>query len=124
MMKTFDINGKITVSFDPDDKEFAARVFDTLSTLNRLHGTFKRKCGQIEPREVYDLSVQTDSAMRQVIDTLFDMPVCGALFTDSTAYAAAGGSPLWFNLMEGIVNELTVPLSGECRRILRKYKVR
>ena len=31
--KTLDINGKITISIDPDSQEFADRVFATLSAL-------------------------------------------------------------------------------------------
>ena len=102
-MKTFDINEKIVVSIDPDSAEFAGRVFDTLSA------------------DYYDLSKSTERSMRQQIDTLFNAPVCEAVFGADPIFALSGGCPLWFNLLEGIIHTLSVPPTTECRRIMKRY---
>ena len=74
-MKTFDINEKIVVSIDPDSAEFAGRVFDTLSAVDKKQRGLGRAKG-IASADYYDLSKSTERSMRQQIDTLFNAPVC------------------------------------------------
>lgn len=119
-MKTFDINGKIVVSIDPDSMEFAGRVFDTLSAVDKQQRSLIRDKG-ITSAGYYDLSRSTERAMRQQIDTLFDAPVCKAVFGSDPVFALSGACPLWFNLLEGIIHTLSVPPTAECRRIMKKY---
>lgn len=54
-MKTFDINEKIVVSIDPDSAEFAGRVFDTLSAVDKKQRRLIRAKG-IASADYYDLS--------------------------------------------------------------------
>ena len=120
-MKTFDINGKIVVSVDPDSAEFAGRVFDTLSAVDKQQRHLIRTKG-IASADYYDLSKSTERAMRQQIDTLFNAPVCKAVFgADDPIFALSGGCPLWFNLLEGIIHTLSVPPTTECRQIMKRY---
>lgn len=119
-MKTFDINGKIVVSIDPDSAEFAGRVFDTLSAVGKKQRRLIRAKG-IASADYYDLSKSTERSMRQQIDTLFNAPVCEAVFGADPIFALSGGCPLWFNLLEGIIHTLSVPPTTECRRIMKRY---
>lgn len=119
-MKTFDINEKIVVSIDPDSAEFAGRVFDTLSAVDKKQRGLGRAKG-IASADYYDLSKSTERSMRQQIDTLFNAPVCEAVFGADPIFALSGGCPLWFNLLEGIIHTLSVPPTTECRRIARLY---
>ena len=61
-MKTFDINGKIVVSVDPDSAEFAGRVFDTLSAVDKKQRGLGRAKG-IASADYYDLSKSTERSM-------------------------------------------------------------
>ena len=115
-MKTFDINEKIVVSIDPDSAEFAGRVFDTLSAVDKKQRRLIRAKGIAS-----DLSKSTERSMRQQIDTLFNAPVCEAVFGADPIFALSGGCPLWFNLLEGIIHTLSVPPTTECRRIMKRY---
>lgn len=118
-MKTFDINGKIVVSIDPNSAEFAGRVFDTLSAVDKQQRGLTRE--GIASADYYDLFKSTERSMRQQIDTLFNAPVCEAVFGADPIFALSGGCPLWFNLLEGIIHILSVPPTTECRRIMKKY---
>lgn len=120
LMKTFDINEKIVVSIDPDSAEFAGRVFDTLSAVDKKQRRLIRAKG-IASADYYDLSKSTERSMRQQIDTLFNAPVCEAVFGADPIFALSGGCPLWFNLLEGIIHTLSVPPTTECRRIMKRY---
>ena len=111
-MKTFDINEKIVVSIDPDSAEFAGRVFDTLSAVDKKQRRLIRAKG-IASADYYDLSKSTERSMRQQIDTLFNAPVCEAVFGADPIFALSGGCPLWFNLLEGIIHTLSVPPTTE-----------
>lgn len=75
----------------------------------------------IASADYYDLSKSTERSMRQQIDTLFNAPVCEAVFGADPIFALSGGCPLWFNLLEGIIHTLSVPPTTECRRIMKRY---
>lgn len=45
-MKTFDVNGKCCISFDPDDKAFAQRIFDAFQKLDQLYVAYKKQAGK------------------------------------------------------------------------------
>lgn len=124
MLKKYDLNDKITVSFDADDTAFAHRVFNTLNNLNRLEEEFTLECKTLESREVFKIASQTDAAMRKELDALFDVPVCTALFGNTQVYARSGGTPLWFNFIECIINTLTACVPQKYRNILKKYRGR
>ena len=51
--------------------------------------------------------------MRAVLDALFDVPVCEALFGSMNLYATAGGFPVWANLMLAIYEEAESAMQGE-----------
>ena len=75
----------------------------------------------IASADYYDLSKSTERSMRQQIDTLFNAPVCEAVFGADPIFALSGGCPLWFNLLEGIIHTLSVPPTTECRQIMKRY---
>lgn len=66
MLKKYDLNDKITVSFDADDTAFAHRVFNTLNNLNRLEEEFTLECKTLESREVFKIASQTDAAIQPI----------------------------------------------------------
>ena len=120
MTKTLDINGKITISIDPDSQEFADRVFATLSALDKQHQNLLNNKPTTNSL-AYDMFLEADKDIRRQLDELLNAPVCDALFGKDNICARSGGAPLWFNLMEGIVSQLSIPPTNSAKKIMESY---
>ena len=120
MTKTLDINGKITISIDPDSQEFADRVFATLSVLDKQHQNLLNN-RPVTNSLAYDIFSETNKDIRRQLDELLNSPVCDALFGKDAVCARSGGAPLWFNLMEGIVSQLSIPPTNSAKKIMESY---
>ena len=120
MTKTLDINGKITISIDPDSQEFADRVFATLSALDKQHQNLLNN-RPVTNSLAYDIFSETNKDIRRQLDDLLNSPVCDALFGKDAVCALSGGAPLWFNLMEGIVSQLSIPPTNSAKKIMESY---
>lgn len=120
MTKTLDINGKITISIDPDSQEFADRVFATLSVLDKQHQNLLNN-RPVTNSLAYDIFSETNKDIRRQLDELLNFPVCDALFGKDAVCALSGGAPLWFNLMEGIVSQLSIPPTNSAKKIMESY---
>ena len=120
MTKTLDINGKITISIDPDSQEFADRVFSTLSALDKQHQNLLNN-RPVTNSLAYDIFSETNKDIRRQLDELLNSPVCDALFGKDAVCALSGGAPLWFNLMEGIVSQLSIPPTNSAKKIMESY---
>ena len=65
-----------------------------------------------------------DAEMRNIIDGIFAVPVCAALFPKQTVYAVGGGFPTWANLLYAIVDKMDEGAAGEkkmAQQRIRKY---
>ena len=51
--------------------------------------------------------------MRALLDGLFDVPICDALFGDIRVDASSDGSPLWVNLMLAVMGEVRTAFARE-----------
>ena len=120
MTKKLDINGKITISIDPDSQEFADRVFATLSALDKQHQNLLNN-RPVTNSLAYDIFSETNKDIRRQLDELLNSPVCDALFGKDAVCALSGGAPLWFNLMEGIVSQLSIPPTNSAKKIMESY---
>lgn len=120
MTKTLDINGKITISIDPDSQEFADRAFATLSALDKQHQNLLNN-RPVTNSLAYDIFSETNKDIRRQLDELLNSPVCDALFGKDAVCALSGGAPLWFNLMEGIVSQLSIPPTNSAKKIMESY---
>ena len=120
MTKTLDINGKITISIDPDSQEFADRVAKTLSALDKQHQNLLNN-RPVTNSLAYDIFSETNKDIRRQLDELLNSPVCDALFGKDAVCALSGGAPLWFNLMEGIVSQLSIPPTNSAKKIMESY---
>lgn len=110
----FDINGKITVSFNPTDSNFIERLYATFEELDRKQEQYKSDIEKMaDKRKVFDYAKERDTEMRGMIDDVFGAPVSDALFGDMNVYAVAGGLPVWCNLMLAVMNEVDSTFARE-----------
>lgn len=107
MKKRYDVNGKVVIEFDPEDKEFAARLSCAVETLDRKYDFYKKRMGTMASgKQVFEFGKEQDEEMRGIIDELFGVPVCADLFGYTRLCAIADGQPIWRNFMSAIVDKV------------------
>lgn len=104
---SYSLNGKCEVSFNPADRSFTERFYNAFDELGAIQDSYTKKGEEIEdPSGAFDLARQRDDAMIKVLDSLFDVPVCAAVFGNMSPCAFASGFPVWLNLMLAILDEI------------------
>lgn len=104
---TYTINGDTQVSFNPTDSAFVEKLFGAFDTLDKRQDAYKAEVEKVgDKREIFDVARKRDTEMREIIDGVFDAPVCSALFGSMNVYAMADGLPAWANLMLAVMDEI------------------
>lgn len=111
---TYSLNGKCEVTFNPTDSDFVERINSAFNNLDKKQDEYKSRIEKMEDnREIFEFARERDKEMRDIIDGVFETPVCDALFGGMNVYAVAGGLPVWCNLMLSIMDEIDTTLSME-----------
>lgn len=113
----FNLNDKIEVSFNPTDSAVVEKIYSTFEELDRKQEAYKaeiEKCA--DKKEIFEIARHRDAEMRDMIDGLFEKPVCEALFGAMNVYALADGLPVWCNLMLAVIDQIDTTFSREQKR--------
>lgn len=113
----FNLNDKIEVSFNPTDSAVVEKIYSTFEELDRKQEAYKaeiEKCA--DKKEIFEIARRRDAEMRDMIDGLFEKPVCAALFGTMNVYALADGLPVWCNLMLAVIDQIDTTFSREQKR--------
>lgn len=105
-VETYDLNGKVSVSFNPTDSGFVEKLMDVFDTLKGKQDGYSKKLEGMTGAEAFQFTKELDAEMRELLDGIFDRPVCAPLFGDVNVYAMANGFPLWMNLLDTILDEV------------------
>lgn len=126
---TYDLNGKVELTFNPTDVAFVERLFNTFDTLDKKQDEYKAEVEKADRREIFGIMRKRDAEMRELIDGAFETPVCDALFGDMSVYAIANGLPVWANLLLAVMDEVDATYTAEqtktharVRKYSEKYK--
>lgn len=111
---SFDLNGKMTIAFNPTDSVIVEKIYNTFEELDKKQDAYKaeiEKCGN--KREIFNIARRRDQEMRAIIDDLFGKPICDDLFGNMNIYALADGLPVWCNLMLAVIDQIDTTFSRE-----------
>lgn len=122
----YDINGAVTVRFNPADSNFAERLYTAFMDLDSRQDEFQKRVNDIgeNDEEMFAYAKERDAEMREIIDGLLGKGVSDALFADMNCYALADGMPVWINLMFAIAEEVRNAFTSEQAKAdprLRQY---
>lgn len=125
---SYSLNGKCEVSFNPADRSFAERFYNTFDEMGKLMESYAKKAEDLEDASgAFALARQRDEEMGKVLDGLFNAPVCAEVFGEMSLCAFAGGFPAWLNLMLAILDEIEVNISDIQKQAdprIAKYKAK
>ena len=116
-LNEYDLNGKVTVRFNPTDVGFLEKLSDSFSYLDLIQEEVKLSKEEVtNEKDVYALAKSLDQKMRDIINALFGQDVCTPLFGEMNLFASAGGLPVWANLMLAIAEEVEASMQGELKQ--------
>ena len=122
-VKEYNLGGKVTVEFNPTDVEFANRMFEAFSALDAKTEEYQRRITE-DKTNVFTISREMDTEMRDIINGLFGKDVCTPLVGDINIYARADGLPLWANLILAVMDVMEVTAQAEdkaAQKRIEKY---
>lgn len=125
---SFNINDKVTIEFNPTDAEFVEKIFDVFNSMDERQERYQALVQKTaNKKEVFEIARRESNEMREVIDTLFEQPVCEPLFGKMNVLALADGLPVWANLMLTIFDQIDTTFILERNKTnprIRKYTER
>lgn len=111
---TFSVNGKCDIDFNPTDSNFVERLFNAFDTLDKKQDSYKSEVERTSnKREIFDTARKMDAEMREIIDGVFDRPVCKEIFGMMNVYALASGFPVWCNFMLALMDQIDTTFARE-----------
>ena len=111
---TYSLNGKIDVFINPTDSAFVKRLFDAFDYLDSKQDAYREEVEKLaDKKKIFAIAEARDKEMREIIDGVFEAPVCAALFGSMNVYAYANGLPVWCNLMLGVMDEVDTTFARE-----------
>lgn len=105
---TYKINGLVDVRFNPADAAFVERLYLAFDDLEEKQANYRSELEKMhdDPKAVFEFARTRDAEMRALLDDLFGVPVCEALFGDMSIYALADGLPVWMNFLLAVIDEV------------------
>ena len=131
-VQSYKLNDAVEVFFNPTDSSFAERLFETFNGLEKKQESYKAELERLTAQDkskIFEFMRERDAEMREMIDGVFGVPVCGPLFGTLNVYAMADGLPVWCNLMLSVMDELDSSFAQEQKltnprveKYMAKYK--
>jgi hypothetical protein len=113
----------VEIRYNPYDMMYLNLIVEAAERLDAEQRTLK-DIPTDDWKEVYRTSMAVDKRMRDIIDEVFDAPVCDAIFPRQTVYALGDGFPAWSNLLYAVVEKMDAGLNVEkenAQKRIRKY---
>lgn len=113
-LKEFEVNGNAVLAFNPTDSAFVEKLFGAFETLDKRQDTYKEEVEKTaDKREIFETARKMDAEMREIIDGVFERPVCADIFGSMNVYALGGGFPVWCNFMLSIMDTIDTTFAKE-----------
>ena len=114
---SYSLNSQCEVAFNPTDSAFVEKLFDTFSVLDKKQEAYREELEKTSDRaKIFEIARARDAEMREMIDGVFGVPVCEALFGHMNVYALADGLPVWANLLLAVMDEIDTSFAREQKR--------
>ena len=108
-VKSYDLNGKVTVEFNPSDTTFVKHLYQTFTELEKKQHEYEVESKEIKEDDadgIFAFADKKDSEMKAAIDKFFGKEVCKPLFGSMSVYSFNKDQiPVWMALFLAILDE-------------------
>lgn len=121
----YNLNGKVKVHFNPADAAFVKKLMGVFDVLEQKQSETKAELNSANDyHRIFEIADAKDAEMREILDGVFDVPVCEALCGAMNVYAMADGLPVWCNLLLSILDVCAASFDGVDEKMeyrIKKY---
>lgn len=113
----------VEVTFNPFDVMTIGSIMDAAEKLDEVQKRLSSFSSD-DWRAVYNACMDADEEMRGILDGIFDVPICSALFPGQTVHSIGNGFPAWANLLCAVLDNMDTGLAAEkatAQSRIRKY---
>ena len=119
------VNGDAVIRFNPTDGEFVQRLYHAFEVLDKKQDAYTeeiRKCG--DRVKIFEIARKRSDEMREIIDGIFEEPICEKVFGRMNLYALSDGLHVWTNFLLALMDETDSAFAREQKATnprLKKY---
>ena len=119
------VNGDAVIRFNPTDGEFVQRLYHAFEVLDKKQDAYNeeiRKCG--DRVKIFEIARKRSDEMREIIDGIFEEPICEKVFGRMNLYALSDGLHVWTNFLLALMDETDSAFAREQKDTnprLKKY---
>lgn len=119
------VGGDVVIRFNPTDGEFVQRLYHAFEVLDKKQDAYNeeiRKCG--DRVKIFEIARKRSDEMREIIDGIFQEPICEKVFGRMNPYALSDGLHVWTNFLLALMDETDSAFAREQKATnprLKKY---
>ena len=119
------VGGDVAICFNPTDGEFVQRLYHAFEVLDKKQDAYNeeiRKCG--DRVKIFEIARKRSDEMREIIDGIFEEPICEKDFGRMNLYALSDGLHVWTNFLLALMDETDSAFAREQKATnprLKKY---
>lgn len=119
------VGGDVVIRFNPTDGEFVQRLYHAFEVLDKKQDAYNeeiRKCG--DRVKIFEIARKRSDEMREIIDGIFEEPICEKVFGRMNLYALSDGLHVWTNFLLALMDETDSAFAREQKATnprLKKY---
>lgn len=107
------INGKVKVYLNPTDPAFVSRLYNRFSELEERDKAWRDNLSKLEGAEVLNAWEEGDQLFRAAIDDVLGEGTCKGVCGSVSVLAMADGSPIWMNILLGLIDVIDSGVARE-----------
>lgn len=102
------------VRFNPTDAEFINKLYHGIEAVGKADEAYKKRLeGCDDGLKVLEEMKKADTEIREIIDGVFDAPVCQGVFGDMHVTARSShGIPVSMELFMSIIDQCDIDITG------------
>ena len=122
-IQEYSLNGKVKIYLNPTDADFTERIFHAFDFLDEKQDVYTKRIEESESAEQsFAFLRELDAEMREHLFELFGEDIVTPLIGKTNVYALADGTPIWFNLLTGIIDVIGEGIDEQTKKSKERIK--
>lgn len=105
-LREFNLNGKVTVTFNPTDQGFIEKVYHAFDELDKQQSEVKERVDGADLDGTFALMREMNERMKTILNDLFGVDIVTPLIGNTSLYALSDGAPIWCNILFAVLDTM------------------